>query len=181
MTTTWTQPINLAHTAPTEATVLDTIELFGVEIPAGYCTDGASAPRLFYNIIARFTDALPAALVHDARYDPPADRDGSKQRWLTRAQADREFYDNLRASGVSRRRAWAAYLAVRTAGGWHKRFEARALGHHRYGVSFEPGPAGDYLLWAETAADGLLDGDPILHIAFEAEHANPRANPGAKP
>ena len=72
-------------------------------------------------------------------------------------------------------------LAVRTAGGWHKRFEARALGHHRYGVSFEPGPAGDYLLWAETAADGLLGGDPILHIAFEAEHANPRANPGATP
>lgn len=113
----WPDAIRLAHTAPTEATVLRTVVLFGVEIPEGFKTDGASVPRAFYNIIARFTDALPAALVHDIRYDPMPNEYGVKVRKLTRAEADREFYDNLRASGVSLARAQAAYRAVR-AFGW---------------------------------------------------------------
>ena len=110
------QGIPLLHTGPTSARLMEPVRLFGVTLPKGYETDGASAPRLFYNVIARFTDALPAALVHDARYDPPEGTDGFKRRTLTRAEADREFYRNLRASGLSRRRAWAAYLAVRAGG-----------------------------------------------------------------
>ena len=112
----WGDGIPLVHTGATDARVLEDITLFGVVIPAGYQTDGASVPRAFYNIIARFTDALPAALVHDIRYDPAVGEDGYKRRTMTRKQADREFYRNLRASGVSRRRAWAAYLAVRSGG-----------------------------------------------------------------
>jgi hypothetical protein len=96
--------------------VLTDVELFGVTIPAGYDTDGASVPRAFYNVIARFTDALPAALVHDFRYDPWPDADGVKRRVMTRGEADREFLRNLRASGLSRRRSWLAYSAVRAAG-----------------------------------------------------------------
>lgn len=112
----WSPGIPLAHIGPTDAILLADITIYGVTIPAGYRTDGASVPRAFYNIIARFTDALPAALVHDLRYDPPADEHGVKRRTMTRAQADSEFYRNLRASGVSRRRAWLAYSAVRAAG-----------------------------------------------------------------
>lgn len=112
----WPAAIRLAHTGPTTATVTRAVELFGVLIPEGYTTDGASVPRAFYNIIARFTDALPAALVHDLRYDP-AEVGGVKQRTLTRRQADKEFYRNLRASGVSFARSQAAYRAVR-AFGW---------------------------------------------------------------
>lgn len=108
--------IPLAHTGPTEATVLMDIVLFGVLIPAGYQTDGASVPRAFYNIIARFTDALPAALVHDIRYDPWPDPDGKKRRTMTRKQADREFLDNLKACGVNLARRQAAYRAVRLFG-----------------------------------------------------------------
>lgn len=114
---TWPTPIKLLRTGPTTAVLLESVELFGVVIPEGYTTDGASVPRAFYNIIARFTDALPAALVHDIRYDPPENVYGLKVRALRRSEADSEFYRNLRASGVSRRRAWLAYSAVR-AGGW---------------------------------------------------------------
>jgi hypothetical protein len=111
----WSPGIPLAHVGPTDAILLADTTIYGVTIPAGYRTDGASVPRAFYNIIARFTDALPAALVHDLRYDPP-EVDGVKRRVMTRAHADSEFYRNLRAGGVSRRRAWLAYSAVRAAG-----------------------------------------------------------------
>ena len=114
---TWPTPIKLLRTGPTTAVLLESVELFGVVIPEGYTTDGASVPRAVYNIIARFTDALPAALVHDIRYDPPENVYGLKVRALRRSEADSEFYRNLRSSGVSRRRAWLAYSAVR-AGGW---------------------------------------------------------------
>lgn len=111
----WDTDICLRRTGPTEAEVMISVNLFGVLVPAGYKTDGASVPRAFYNIIARFTDALPAALVHDLRYDP-MEVDGVKQRVLTRKEADREFYENLRASGVNVARAQAAYRAVRLFG-----------------------------------------------------------------
>lgn len=112
----WPASIALEHTGPTSATVSRSVTLFGVFVPVGYDTDGASVPRAFYNIIARFTDALPAALVHDVRYDPPPDRNGVKRRWTTRKQADREFRDNLKKCGVNFARRWAAYSAVRAAG-----------------------------------------------------------------
>jgi len=108
--------IPLAHTGPTSATVLMDITIFGVLIPAGYKTDGASVPRAFYNIIARFTDALPAALVHDIRYDPAPGPDGKKRRVMTRKEADREFLANLKKCGVNFARRQAAYRAVRLFG-----------------------------------------------------------------
>jgi len=109
-------PIPLIHTGPRSGYLSRTIELLGIEIPAGYETDGASVPRLFYNILGRFTIALPAALVHDCRYDPPPNDRGVKYRWLTRKQADQEFYENLRKCGVNIARAQAAYRAVRLFG-----------------------------------------------------------------
>jgi|14BtaG_2_1085337.scaffolds.fasta_scaffold01724_6 hypothetical protein len=113
----WSKGVLLRHVGPIDAVVEEDIEIFGVPIPKGYQTDGASVPRAFYNIIARFTLALPAALVHDLRYDPIPDHDGIKRRSMTRREADREFYDNLIGIGMSRRRAWAAWSGVRLAGG----------------------------------------------------------------
>ena len=118
----WGLGIPLLHTGPAAVTLLSDTLVFGVTIPAGYEFDGASVPRAFYNILARFTDGLPAAMVHDYRYDPMPDADGVKRRQLTRSQADREFYRNLRASGVNWARSQAAYRAVRLAGGvpWNR-------------------------------------------------------------
>lgn len=104
--------IPLAHTGPVEATVLTDIEIFGTTIPAGYVTDGASVP--FGR--ARYTDLLPAAIVHDFRYDPVPDDRGIKQRTMTRKEADMEFLHNLKACGISWTRRRAAYRAVRLFG-----------------------------------------------------------------
>lgn len=118
----WGTGLPLLHTGPSSVTLLRAVTVFGLTIRAGYQFDGASVPRAFYNVLARFTDGLPAALVHDYRYDPLPDPDGVKRRQLTRQQADQEFYRNLRASGVNFVRAQAAYRAVRLAGGipWSK-------------------------------------------------------------
>ncbi len=113
----WGSGIKLLRTGPTTAIVLEDHEVFGVVIPEGYVTDGASVPRAFYNIIARFTDALPAALVHDLRYDPMPDENGVRQRVKTRLQADVEFLANLQACGVSRPRRLLAFFAVVLFGG----------------------------------------------------------------
>lgn len=108
--------VPLRHHGPVEAVVMEDVEIFGVEIPRGYNTDGASAPRLAFWVIAPFTLALLAALVHDLRYDPPVGADGVKRRVMTRKEADREFLENLKASGMNLMRRQAAYRAVRLAG-----------------------------------------------------------------
>lgn len=112
----WEVPIPLDHIGPTAVRLIRTVTVFGVTIPVGYEFDGASVPRAFYNVLARFTDSLPAAMVHDYRYDPTPGADGLKRRELTRAEADREFYNNLRSAGVGWRRAQLAYRAVRLFG-----------------------------------------------------------------
>ena len=108
----WTGGVRLKHVGPTDCIVEEDVRIFGVMVPKGFRTDGASVPRAFYNIIPRFTDALLAALVHDLRYDPP-----DKIRLLTRKEADQEFRDNLKACGVNFARRQAAYRAVRLFGG----------------------------------------------------------------
>ena len=113
----WSHGVPLRHHGPVDAVVMEDVEIFGVTVPKGYRTDGASAPRLAFWVVAPFTIALLAALVHDLRYDPVPDIDGVKRRALTRKEADKEFYENLKATGMSRSRRWAAYTAVR-AGGW---------------------------------------------------------------
>lgn len=61
------------------------VTIFGVEIPEGFETDGASVPRLFHWFISPFGKLYDAAVVHDYRYtfkDLP--------RWV----ADLEFLIN---------------------------------------------------------------------------------------
>lgn len=112
------------YTGPTSRLVVQDVRIFGVDIPTGYETDGASTPTTFYAIVPRFEDAFPAAIVHDLRYDPA---DGI--RHLTRRQADDEFRRNLLHSGYTHARARLAWLAIR-AGGW-KAWNAGTRKGHR--------------------------------------------------
>ena len=111
------------YTGPTARLIEMPVRLFGVDIPAGYDTDGASTPTTFYAVVPRFEDAFPAAIVHDLRYDPA---DGL--RHLTRRQADDEFRRNLLHSGYTRARARTAWLAIRL-GGWRAWNAGTRKGH----------------------------------------------------
>ena len=54
--------IDIKRIGARRAVVLRDVTLFGVEIPEGFETDGASVPRLFWWIISPYTEALYAAL-----------------------------------------------------------------------------------------------------------------------
>lgn len=83
-------------------------ELFGVTIPKGFESDGVTSPHsLFHIFLSPFSEGLYAALVHDYVLHI------GEKNMKTRKKADNEFYNNLKASGVSNSKASLAYMCVR--------------------------------------------------------------------
>ena len=78
-----------------------------VTIPAGFQTDGASVPRLFWNLIPPFGKYGQAATVHDYLY-----------RWqrTTRRQADDAFLEGMWVCNTSRLTLFVIWFAVRMFG-----------------------------------------------------------------
>ena len=76
---------------------------------AGFDTDLASIPRPFRNLVSQFA-GIQQAIAHDFAY--------RGHTTLTKAEADRLFYEGLRTpgSGVSRFKAELMYLAVKVGG-----------------------------------------------------------------
>ncbi len=93
-----------------------------VSLPAGYTTDLASIPRIFWNIIAPFELSIVAPLVHDAL----CQFDGrlplawlQPYRTYTRAETDRLFNAIMLTEGVATWRRLLAFAAVRGYGMIH--------------------------------------------------------------
>jgi len=85
--------------------------VFGVvTVPAGFETDFASIPRLFWSVIPKVGRYNHAAVIHDYLYRTQPDG------W-TRGMADTVFQDLMREDGVCASRAWTMHRAVRL-GGW---------------------------------------------------------------
>lgn len=85
-------------------------EHWAVDIARGYCSDGASIPRVLWRIVGHPWQgrAEPAAWVHDILY---------QSRAVPRHVADVAFRRLLRANGIGPVKAWAMYRGVRL-GGW---------------------------------------------------------------
>jgi hypothetical protein len=87
-----------------------------VTIRAGFGTDGASIPRLFWRMIGHpmTGDYIGAAVIHDGLY---------AAKLCGRPIADRVFYELLLGYGVGMIRAGLMYGAVRAFGGlaWRTR------------------------------------------------------------
>jgi len=82
-----------------------------ITVPAGFLTDGASVPRVFWNILSPFGSYFPAALIHDYLYSKVS-------IWkLTRKQADQLFLEAMKNVGVGWLTRHTIYRAVRL-GGW---------------------------------------------------------------
>jgi len=92
-------------------TLLRPISWLGIVIPAGFESDGASVPRLFWGVVfpSGDTKAMFAAIFHDYIYrtHPPV--------W-DRFEADEAFLQLLLDGGVSALRAYRAYIGVRLFG-----------------------------------------------------------------
>ena len=65
-------------------------------IPAGFETDFASVPQLFWSIVPPWGKYSQAAIVHDCFYRTPSVGDGR----VTRKEADRIFLEEMKEAGV---------------------------------------------------------------------------------
>lgn len=83
--------------------------LLGHVIPKGFKCDGASVPRYFWWIASPFGIAMYAAIIHDYQLSTFSAQVDAKYR----KQVDKEFYNNLRETGMVSWRAWLLYRAVR--------------------------------------------------------------------
>lgn len=81
-----------------------------VTVPAGFITDGASIPRIFWNILAPFGEYFEAAVIHDYLYSP-------HNRRFRREQADEIFKEAMFNVGIGWLKRETIYRAVR-AFGW---------------------------------------------------------------
>ena len=95
-------------------------------VPAGFITDLASVPRVFWNILPPFGKYDGAAILHDWLY--------STQQF-TRSKSDGLLLEALESEGVSWLTRWVIYLGVR-AGGWaawdgHTQENISKIGHKK--------------------------------------------------
>jgi len=85
-----------------------------IVIPKGFYTDGASVPKIFWNIFSPWGSYFSAALVHDFLYS----KDSDNLFFVSdRKEADRIFKEAMYNAGVGWVTRETVYRAVRL-GGW---------------------------------------------------------------
>ena len=84
-----------------------------ITVPCGFLTDGASVPRIFWNIFDPFGPYFPAALVHDYLYSLSSNGHFT----CDRKTADLLFKEAMFNCGVGWAMRETIYHAVRI-GGW---------------------------------------------------------------
>ncbi len=80
-----------------------------ITVPRTFETDGASIPRVFWNILSPFGDYFPAAVIHDFLYSP-------FNTEFDRAESDLIFREAMEHLGVPWFRRDLIYTAVRACG-----------------------------------------------------------------
>jgi len=80
-----------------------------ITVPSGFVTDGASVPRIFWNIFSPFGSYFRAAVIHDYLYSPLNAK-------FNRKQSDGIFLDGMRELGVGWLKRKMIYRAVRMFG-----------------------------------------------------------------
>lgn len=83
-----------------------------ITVPAGFVTDGASIPRVFWSILDPFGSYFKAAVIHDFLYSPWNIR-------FDRAESDQLFKEAMYNSGLDWPTREAIYRAVRLFGWRH--------------------------------------------------------------
>lgn len=81
-----------------------------IMVPKGFITDGASIPRLFWNILQPYGPYFPAALIHDYLYS----KDNVYK--VSREIADVIFLNGMKDCGVGFFQRTMIYRAVRMCG-----------------------------------------------------------------
>ena len=82
--------------------LLDDFTFNGVTVPAGFVTDGATVPSIFWSLFPPIHRYFPAAIVHDYMLT-----------YETRAVSDQHFHSSLKLLRISHFRRICMYSAVR--------------------------------------------------------------------
>lgn len=83
-----------------------------VRIPNGYLTDGASVPRIFWNIIPPWGKYGQAAIVHDYLCEYLEVETPTGKRKITRKECDDILLEAMKVLGVPGGRAWMIHSGV---------------------------------------------------------------------
>ncbi|EAO0947453.1 DUF1353 domain-containing protein [Salmonella enterica] len=78
-----------------------------IEVPAGFVTDLATVPRIFWSVMPPDGKYAKAAIIHDYLYD---------NALRTKKEADLIFLDGMAVLGVPKWKRIVMYLAVRIFG-----------------------------------------------------------------
>ncbi|ASD90437.1 DUF1353 domain-containing protein [Salmonella enterica] len=78
-----------------------------IEVPAGFITDLATVPRIFWILLPPDGKYAKAAIIHDYLYD---------NALCTKKEADKIFQDGMTVLGVPKWKRIVMYLAVRLFG-----------------------------------------------------------------
>jgi hypothetical protein len=81
-----------------------------IRVPAGFVTDFASIPRIFWNILPPTGKYGKAAVVHDYLYVMGGHLPDGRE--YTKREADRIFYDAMGVLGVNGFIRWTMWKAV---------------------------------------------------------------------
>jgi len=103
------------------------------EVDAGFETDLASVPRIFWSVLPPFGRYAKAAVVHDWLYvyQPAVLSPGKGYVRITRAQADGIFRRIMEEAGVDFITRWTMYGAVRIGGGSYWKEQEERLKRER--------------------------------------------------
>lgn len=85
-----------------------------VHVPAGYLTDGASVPRVFWNIIPPWGEYGAATTVHDVLCEYLSITVNGEPMDITRADCDNILREAMQDIGVKAAMSWMIYTAVCT-------------------------------------------------------------------
>jgi len=92
---------------PEHMTTIELRTAATIQVPAGFVTDFASVPKLFWNILPPTGAYGKAAVIHDYLY-----RTGGLAGKYTKADCDAIFYDAMGVLGVPNWKRWVMYVAV---------------------------------------------------------------------
>lgn len=84
-----------------------------VNVPAGYLTDGATVPRIFWSLLPPMGRYGAAAVVHDQLCEHPVLYVKGTPVAIKRKQVDRIFNEAMKVAHVPRLTRWIMYTAVR--------------------------------------------------------------------
>lgn len=83
-----------------------------VTVPQGYLSDGASVPRMFWNIIPPWGDYGQACVLHDYLCQYPYIYKGTEKIELTRHQVNKIMLDSMQLLNVKLSKRYIMFFAV---------------------------------------------------------------------